>query len=39
LNEPTRNGETEIHVLTNLPKTIFARRVAELYQKRWTIEM
>jgi len=39
LNEPTRNGETEIHVLTNLPKTIFARRVAELYQKRWTIEI
>jgi hypothetical protein len=39
LNEPTRDGETEIHILTNLPKKILAWRVAELYQKRWTIEI
>lgn len=39
LNEPTRDGETEIHVLTNLPKKIDALRVAELYRKRWTIEI
>jgi hypothetical protein len=38
LNEPTRDGDTEIHILTNLPKRITAGRVAELYQKRWTIE-
>ncbi len=39
LNEPTRDGETEIHVLTNLPKRIGALRVADLYRKRWTIEI
>jgi hypothetical protein len=38
LDEPTRDGETEIHILTNLPKRIAARRIAEIYQKRWTIE-
>lgn len=38
LHEPTRDGETEIHVLTNLPKKIHAVRVAEIYRKRWTIE-
>lgn len=39
LNQPTRDGETEIHILTNLPKRIGALRVAELYHKRWTIEI
>jgi hypothetical protein len=39
LNKPTRDGETEIHIVTNLPKRIVALRVAELYQKRWTIEI
>jgi hypothetical protein len=38
LDQPARNGESEIHVLTNLPKKIPARRVAELYRKRWTVE-
>jgi IS4 transposase len=38
LNEPTRDGEREIHVLTNLPQRVTALRVAELYRKRWTIE-
>lgn len=38
LNEPTRDGEHEIHVLTNLPQRVTALRVAELYRKRWTIE-
>jgi hypothetical protein len=39
LNEPTRDGETEIHVLTNLPQRIGALLVAEVYRKRWTIEI
>jgi hypothetical protein len=39
LNEPTRDGETEIHILTNLPQRLGALRVAELYRKRWTIEI
>jgi Transposase DDE domain len=39
LDKPTRDGDTEIHVLTNLPaKKVPAVRVAEVYRKRWTIE-
>lgn len=39
LDEPTRDGDREIHILTNLPKkAATAIRVAELYRKRWTIE-
>jgi hypothetical protein len=39
LDQPTRSGETEIHLLTNLPrKHANAYKVAELYLKRWTIE-
>lgn len=38
LDTPTRDGDTEIHILTNLPKRIAAIRVCELYLKRWTIE-
>jgi len=39
LDEPTRDGETEVHLLTNLPvRDAGARRVANLYLKRWTIE-
>jgi Transposase DDE domain len=39
LKKPTRDGETEIHLLTNLPaKVANARRVADLYLHRWTVE-
>ena len=38
LDRPTRDGDTEIHVLTNLPVTVTSVRVAELYLKRWLIE-
>jgi hypothetical protein len=39
LNTPTRDGETEIHLVTNLPWTdASAKQVARLYAKRWTIE-
>jgi hypothetical protein len=39
LDEPTRDGDTEIHILTNLPAPeADATAVAELYRKRWTIE-
>src|SRR6185295_2806783 len=39
LDQPTRSGEAEIHLLTNLPSQhANAYRVAELYLKRWTIE-
>jgi Transposase DDE domain len=38
LDEPTRDGDTEIHVLSNLPQRVTAAQVAELYRQRWTIE-
>jgi Transposase DDE domain len=39
LDRPTRDGDTEIHLLTNLPaREARARTIAELYRKRWTIE-
>lgn len=39
LDQPTRDGETEVHLLTNLPvKHARAAVVAALYRRRWTIE-
>ena len=39
LDEPTRDGDREMHILTNLPKSAAtALRVAEVYRERWTIE-
>jgi len=39
LDQPTRDKDQEIHILTNLPKkAATALRVADLYRGRWTIE-
>ena len=38
LDKPTREGETEIVLLTNLPAAVTAATVAAVYRKRWTIE-
>jgi IS4 transposase len=39
LDKPTRDGETEVHVLTNLSSEMAdALTVADLYRKRWTVE-
>jgi hypothetical protein len=39
LKSPTRDGDKEIHLLTNLPASqVSAVKVAELYRKRWTLE-
>jgi hypothetical protein len=38
LDQPTRDGEREIHVLSNLPVRVTALRIAGLYRQRWTIE-
>ena len=38
LDQPTRDGDTEIHMLSNLPESIDACQIAELYRRRWTIE-
>jgi len=39
LRTPTRDGDSEIHLLTNLPASkVSASKVAELYRKRWNLE-
>jgi hypothetical protein len=39
LKTPTRDGETAIHLVTNLPPSdAGAKQAAQLYAKRWTIE-
>ncbi len=38
LDEPTRDGASELHLVTNLPARVSAKRVAQVYRKRWTIE-
>jgi hypothetical protein len=39
LDTPTQEGDTELHLLTNLSaKKVSAAKVAEVYRQRWTIE-
>jgi len=39
LQEPTRDGDTEIHLLSNVPRRhASAQTLAASYRKRWTIE-
>ena len=38
LRRPTEDGDAEVEILTNLPATVAAKKVAEVYLKRWTIE-
>ena len=39
LDQPTRDGDTEVHLLTNLPvRDARAQVIANLYRRRWTIE-
>jgi IS4 transposase len=38
LDQPTTDGDTEIHLLTNLPPAVKATRIAVTYKNRWTIE-
>ena len=39
LLQPTRDGDLVLHLLTNLPQAVDAVRCAELYRKRWSIEI
>jgi len=39
LETPTKDGDTELQILTNLPVKIGPARVADLYADRWTIEL
>jgi hypothetical protein len=38
LDTPTRDGDREMAVITNLPSEVGARVVADLYRRRWSIE-
>jgi hypothetical protein len=38
LAEPTADGDTEIHLLSNLPQRFAALRIAAAYRQRWRIE-
>jgi IS4 transposase len=38
LDKPTRDGDTEIHILSNLPPSVDALTIAQAYRQRWTIE-
>lgn len=38
LDQPTRDKDTEIHLLTNLPSQVNGRQIARGYQSRWGIE-
>ena len=39
LSKPTRHGDSEVAIFTNLPETVAdAAKVSELYLERWTVE-
>lgn len=38
LNQPTRNKDTELHLLTNLPSAVKGQAIAHGYHGRWSIE-
>jgi len=38
LDKPTRDGDRDVFVLTNLPQKVNAKKIARLYRNRWKIE-
>jgi hypothetical protein len=38
LHQPTRDGDEQIYIWTNLPAAVTAETVARLYLKRWRVE-
>jgi hypothetical protein len=38
LDQPTRDGDLQIQILTNLPESVSALVIAESYRSRWKIE-
>ena len=38
LDQPTRNKDTQLHLLTNLPLKIRGQQVATAYRSRWNVE-
>jgi hypothetical protein len=39
LDQPTRDGDTELYLLTNLPQAVKSVLVTTAYRERWTIEV
>jgi hypothetical protein len=39
LHKPTRDGDKQVYIWTNLPAAVTAETVARLYLKRWRIEI
>ena len=39
LNKPTRKGDTELTLLSNLPSRVSAKAIGDTYRQRWTIEV
>jgi hypothetical protein len=39
LKRTTRDGDRNLYLLTNLPDPVKARKIADLYRERWTIEI
>jgi hypothetical protein len=35
LDQPTRDGDGRVPLMTNLPATICAREIADVYRYRW----
>jgi hypothetical protein len=38
LHQPTEDGDTQIHLYTNLPENVSASEIASAYRQRWSIE-
>lgn len=38
LTQPTRDGDRELYLLTNLPAGVLAASIAQVYRSRWQIE-
>ena len=38
LDQPTRKGDCEIHLLTNLPQRVSTQQISSAYRDRWQIE-
>jgi IS4 transposase len=38
LHKATEDGDTIVHILSNLPERVTAMEIADLYRRRWTIE-
>ena len=38
LDKPTRDGDTVLHLLTNLPNRVDPLKISDIYRNRWTVE-